>query len=187
MGAAWVKLRPILSLLAVRVKAKLLESQSCLEVMVLKLPGCFGCAPVIRTHVLVDPVGRWGFPITSGRRRSHWALPVLNRLPSPSDREIIFCFWHEEEVKASHIHVLGLEKLHGSKVGTDSSPLGSHRLRQALDIQIPVTWGEHQLGWGKWHLGPSRCRTSKVPGWQLNQYVLLVVFCLQYACYPLMS
>lgn len=67
MGAVWVKLRPILSLLAVRVKAKLLESQSCLEVMVLKLPGCFRSAPVIRTHVLVDPIGRWGLPITSGR------------------------------------------------------------------------------------------------------------------------
>lgn len=186
-GVCPVRLRPILSHLAVRVKTKWLVSQSCLEVMILNLPGLFGCAPVIRTHVLMDPVWKWGFPITSSRRRSHKALPVLNLHPSPSNRGIIFSFWHEEEVKPDHIHVLGLGKVRGRKWAQTYLLWGSHRLSRALDTQIPVTWGEHRLSWGKWHLGPSRYRTSKAPGWKLNQYVLLVFFCLQYACYPLMS
>lgn len=125
MGAVWVKPRPTLSHLAIRVKAKLLVSRSCLEMMILNFPGLFGCAPVIRTRVLMDPVGKWGFPITSGRRRSHGALPVLSLHPSPSDREIIFCFWHEEEVKPGHIRrVLGLGKLHGSKWAQTHLPWG---------------------------------------------------------------
>lgn len=165
----------------------LLVSRSCLEVMILNLPGLFGCAPVIRTRVLMGPVGKWGFPRTSGRRGSPGALPVLNLHPSPRDREIIFCFWQEEEVKPGHRHVLGVGKLHGSKRAQTHLPWEVIDWGQALDTQTPVTWGEHQLGWGKWHLGSSRCRTSKVPGWQLNQYMLLVVFGLQYACYPLMS
>lgn len=59
-GLVWVQLRPMFSHLAVRVKAKLLVSQSCLEVMLLNLPGFFGCAPVIRTHVFMDPVSVGG-------------------------------------------------------------------------------------------------------------------------------
>lgn len=42
--------------LVVRVKDKLPMSQSCLKVMLLNLPGFFGCVPMIRSHVLMDPL-----------------------------------------------------------------------------------------------------------------------------------
>ena len=56
-GAIWAKTRPTLSHLAMRAKATLPASQSCLEVMVQNLAGRFGCHPVVkRTHVLMEPI-----------------------------------------------------------------------------------------------------------------------------------
>lgn len=50
MGASWVKPKPTLSHLAVRVKAMFPMSQSCLEVMILSLPGFIECHPVARMN-----------------------------------------------------------------------------------------------------------------------------------------
>lgn len=96
MGAIWVKPRPTLSHLAIRVKATLPVSQSYLEAMIQNLPGLFGCHPVVKkTHVLMEPIKterKCGFPTTSGGRGGCGPLGAPSLHPFPSDGEIRVCF-----------------------------------------------------------------------------------------------
>lgn len=84
MGAVGVTPRPALRHLAIRVKAKLSVSQSCLEVMVLNLPGLFACALVVRrTHVLMRPRGieSNGVPYHLWWKKGPWASTNPHSVP----------------------------------------------------------------------------------------------------------
>lgn len=175
-GAIWVTWSPAFSRLAVRVKAKSCVTQNWLLDGDDTVPS--GSLEV--WSFAQKNKSRWilwtqkeGLSITPGDNKRSWTS-------APSyDREIISCFSHKE-IKLGHLYVLVLAELRGSKwEQTDLTLEESQTHVEALDTQPPVLSGEHQPAWGEWDPGPSRCRTTSVSSWQLSQYVLLVILCLQ--------